>query len=204
MSIKIILVSVYLLLMTSNAINYVNALSCAPIELGDAFDDSEYVFHGKVTDKNYLTWNYDMPVITFEVLESFKGDAGGQISVTVYEQWSYDFETGIEYVVFVQRNQASLEIAPCSPYFQAFSSAIDIIRQASIPGHHMQYETSNVFYESLSNKEKIQYEKNNEFLKEKRIERGDAEILQRQSIMVGFVLAAIIVGFISFMKFRKK
>ena len=204
MNTKIFQVSSILLLIFSITTNSSYALSCAPVELGDAFYDSEYVFHGKVTDKNYLTWSYDMPVVTFEILESFKRDEDGQISVTVYEQWSYDFEIGLEYVVFVHRNQSFLEIDPCSPYFQAFSSSIGIIRQASIPGHDMQFKTANVFYEFLSEQEKMQYEKNNEFLKEKRIERGDAEILQRQVIMVAFFLVAIIVCTIAFFKFRKK
>jgi hypothetical protein len=77
------------------------------------------------------------------------------------------------------------------------------MRQASIPGNDMQYQTSNVFYEFLSNQEKIQYEKNNEFLKEKRIERENTEIFQRQVIMILVISVAISVGFVAFMKFRK-
>ncbi|MGD8708356.1 MAG: hypothetical protein PVI88_06695 [Nitrosopumilaceae archaeon] len=203
MNTKLSIVSVPLLLIFSITINNASALSCALIELGDTFDDSEYAFHGKVTDKNYLTWDQDIPVITFEIIESFKGDADGQISVTVYEQWSYDFEVGLEYVVFVQRDQASLKIEPCTPFFQAFSSSIDIMRMVSTPGNDMKYQTSNVFYEALSDQEKIQLEKNNEFLKEKRIEREDAEIFQKQVFITIFILAAIITVFVAFIKFRK-
>ena len=165
MSTRIPVIFAYLILIFSIPIYHANGLSCAPVQLGDAFEDSEYVFHGKVVDKNYLTWDQNKPIVTFEIIERFKGDAEGQISVTVYEQWSFDFEVGLEYVIFVQRNQVALEISPCTPYFQAFSSSLDIMRQLSIPEHDVQYKTSNVFYESLNDQEKIQYEKNNEFLK---------------------------------------
>jgi hypothetical protein len=77
------------------------------------------------------------------------------------------------------------------------------MRMVSTPGNDMKYQTSNVFYEALSDQEKIQLEKNNEFLKEKRIEREDAEIFQKQVFITIFILAAIITVFVAFIKFRK-
>lgn len=53
----------------------------------DVYEKSDYVFHGKVTDKNYLTFDFQIPVVTFEIIESFKGNANEQISVTVEEKW---------------------------------------------------------------------------------------------------------------------
>ena len=179
------------------------SLSCAPIELGDAFDDADYVFHGKVTEKNYLTFDQQSPVVTFEIVESFKGNANEQISVTVYEQWSYDFEIGLEYLVFVNRHDVSLEVSPCSPSFQAFSSTIDILRLVST-GNDLKYQTSNIFYESLTEEEKIQYEKNNEFLQEKRIERWDNALFQRNLITISVISGIIVLGIVGFVKFRKK
>ena len=179
------------------------SLSCAPIELGEAFDEADYVFHGKVTDKNYLTFDQQSPVVTFEVIESFKGNANQQISVTIYEQWSYDFEEGIEYLVFVNRHDVSLEISPCSPSFQAFTSTIDIMRLVST-GNDLKYQTSNIFYESLTEEEKIQYEKNNEFLKEKRIERWDNALFQRNLITISSILGIVVLGIVGFVIFRKK
>ncbi|MDX1441898.1 MAG: hypothetical protein R3237_05515 [Nitrosopumilaceae archaeon] len=187
-----------------SSINSAHGLSCAPIELGKAFENSDYAFHGKVTDKNYLTWDLQMPVVTFEAIESFKGEIPGKISVTVFEQWSYDFEIGLEYVVFVQRNELSLVINPCDPIFQAFPSSIEIMREASIAGNDMQYQTSNVFYESLSDQEKIQYEENNKFLKEKRVERWDSILLQRQITIVSLISIVLVAGFVTFLIFRRK
>lgn len=181
-----------------------SALSCAPVALGDAFEESEFAFHGKVVDKNYLTWDHQMPVVTFEIIESFKGNADQKISVTVYEQWSYDFEVGLEYVVFVNRIDLSLEISPCSPMFQAFPSTIDIMHLASLPDHDMRHQTSIVFYESLSDIEKIQFEKNNEFLKEKRAERWENSELQKNIILVLFLSLGPIGGFVSIKVLRKR
>lgn len=203
MKTKLTIISGFLLLILVT-INNAQGLSCAPIELGDAFENSDYAFHGQVTDKNYLTWEQQMPVVTFEVIESFKGDVPEKISVTVFEQWSYDFEIGLEYVVFVQRNELSLEISPCTPTFQAFPSSIEIMRQASIAGNDMQYQTSNVFYESLNDQEKIQYEKNNNFLKEKRIERWDSVLLQRQITIASLISLVLIAGFVTYLIFRRK
>lgn len=192
------------ILILSLSVNYASALSCAPVLLGDAFDESDYAFHGKVIDKNYLTWELQMPVITFEVIESFKGNAGEQISVTVYEQWSYDFEEGLEYVVFVNRNELSLEISPCSPMFQAHQSSLDIMRLVSMPDHDMRYKTSSFFYESLTDGEKIKYEENNNFLKEKRLERWDNAMLQRNLTVLLLVSLGFVAVFVLYMIFRKR
>ena len=188
----------------SVAVNDAYALSCAPIELGDLFENSDYAFHGKVIEKNYLTWDLQMPVVTFEVIESFKGDIPEKISVSVYEQWSYDFETGLEYVVFVQKKELSLEISPCDTIFQAFPSSIEIMRKASIPGNDMQYQTSNVFYQSLNDQEKIQYEENNKFLKEKRNERWNSVLLQRQITITLLISLVLIACFVTYLIFRRK
>lgn len=202
MTTKIIVLSMIVILSLTTYESH--ALSCAPIELGQAFEDSDYVFHGKVTEKNYLSWDQQMPVVTFGVIESFKGNAVDQISVTVYEQWSFDFEVGLEYVVFVNRNELSLEISPCTPFFQAFPSSIEIVRLASIPGNDMGHQTSNRFYESLSDQEKIQFEENNNFLKEKRIERENSVLLQRNVITAVLISLIVIVGFTAFLLLRKR
>ena len=201
---KTTIFSIFLVLVSPFAVSDIDALSCAPVELGDAFDQSEHVFHGKVTEKNYLTWDQQMPVVTFGIIESFKGNAEGRISVTVYEQWSYDFEVGLEYVVFVQRNELDLEISPCIPIFQAFSSSIQIMREASEQGNEMRYQTSNVFYESLSDQEKAKYEENNDFLKEKRVERWDSELLQRQIIIIVSISLGLIAVFVGLIIFKKR
>jgi len=101
-------------------VNKAQALSCALPQLGMEYDESDYVLHGKVLEKNYYTWDSRIPVVTFEVLESFKGDTSGQISVSVNETWDYKFEDGFEYVIFVQNIELSLEIDPCSPSFWHF------------------------------------------------------------------------------------
>jgi len=204
MKTKILIIIGIFSIIFSVAVNDASALSCAPIELGDSFENSDYAFHGKVIEKNYLTWDLQMPVVTFEVIESFKGDIPEKISVSVYEQWSYDFETGLEYVVFVQKKELSLEISPCGTIFQAFPSSIEIMRKASIPGNDMQYQTSNVFYQSLNDQEKIQYEENNKFLKEKRNERWNSVLLQRQITITLLISLILIAGFVTYLIFRRK
>ncbi len=105
----LLVIPIIVLLISSGFANNAHSLSCAIPNLGDVFDESDYVFHGTVLDKNYLTWDLQMPVVTFQILESFKGNAYDQISITVSEQWDYNFEDGFEYVVFVYQEEMSLQ-----------------------------------------------------------------------------------------------
>jgi len=139
--------------------------------LVDVFDKSDYVFHDKVSDKNYLTWDLRMPVVTFQVLESFKGNAYDQISIIVNEMWDYQFEEGFEYVVFVYREELSLQTDPCWPKFHAFPTTLEIARQLTIPEHQMRSNPVNMVYESLTSQELEQLEENQKIIQEKRLER---------------------------------
>jgi hypothetical protein len=172
--------------------------------LGDVFDKSDYVFHGKVSDKNYLTWDHQMPVVTFQVLESFKGNAYDQISITVNEMWDYLFEEGFEYVVFVYREELSLQTDPCWPKFHAFPTTLEIARQLTIPEHQMRSNSVNVVYESLTSQELEQLEENQKIIQEKRLERWDSVTSQRQFIIVAFLLIIPVVGISVFVIFRRK
>lgn len=184
--------------------NPLYALTCSPIKLGDAFVNSEHVFHGKVTNKNYLTWDEKMPIVTFEVIESFKGSTSGSISATVNERWDYIFEEEFEYVVFVRQSGAFLEIGECHPSFQAFPSVIQIVRQASVSDSEAHASVGSIFYESLTEQEKAEYEKNRDLIQEKRVERWDSVRMQRLAVTVMLLALIIAVGAMSYKLVRKR
>ena len=166
-----VLMMILILFIPLGFFNHAQALSCTIPVLGDVFDKSDYVFHGKVLDKNYLTWDLQTPVVTFQILESFKGSAFDQISISVSEKWDYQFEDGFEYVVFVYREELSLQTDPCWPKFQALPSTIQIVKKLVIPDHEMRLNPVNVVYESLTTKELEQFEENEKIIQEKRLER---------------------------------
>jgi len=204
MKTRLLIIPLFLFLISSGFINNTYALSCAIPVLGDIFDSSDYVFHGKVLEKNYLTWNSQMPVVTFQILESFKGNVSEQISITVSEMWDYQFEDGFEYVVFVYREELSLQTDPCWPKFQAFPTTLEIIRQLTIPDHEMRSNLVNVVYESLTSQELEQFEKNREIIQEKKLERWDSVTSQRQFIILAFLLMIPITIVATFVIFRRK
>ncbi|MEX0862900.1 hypothetical protein [Nitrosopumilus sp.] len=204
MKTKFLIIFLIALLPLFGFINNAQALSCALPQLGTEYDNSDYVLHGKVLDKNYYAWDSRMPVVTFEVLESFKGDTSGQISVSVNENWDYKFENGFEYVIFVQKTESSLEIDQCSPEFLAFPSVVEIIRQVSISEGDMRSATSNIFYESLTEQEKLEFESINNLIQEKRVERWDSGSIQMQLTIIAFLLLIPITGVSVFVIFRRK
>ena len=185
-------------------INNAQALSCALPQLGTEYDDSDYVLHGKVLDKNYYAWDSRIPVVTFEVLESFKGDVNEQISVSVNETWDYNFEEGFEYVIFVQKTELALEIDKCAPEFLAFPSVVEIIRQVSMSEGDMRSATPNMFYDSLTEQEKLEFELTNNLIQEKKVERWDSGSGQRQLTIIAFLLMIPITGVSAFVIFRRK
>ena len=204
MKTRLLIIPFFLFLVSSGYINSTYALSCAMPVLGEVFDKSDYVFHGKVSDKNYLTWDHQMPVVTFQVLESFKGNAYDQISITVNEMWDYQFEEGFDYVVFVYREEISLQTDPCWPKFHAFPTTLEIARQLTMPEHQMSSNPVNVVYESLTSEELEQLEENQKIIQEKRLERWDSVTSQRQFIIVAFLLIIPVVGVSVFVIFRRK
>jgi len=204
MKTRLLIIPFFLFLVSSGYINSTHALSCAMPVLGDVFDKSDYVFHGKVSDKNYLTWDLRMPVVTFQVLESFKGNAYDQISITVNEMWDYQFEEEFDYVVFVYREEISLQTDPCWPKFHAFPTTLEIARQLTIPEHQMRSNSVNVVYESLTSQELEQLEENQQIIQEKRLERWDSVTSQRQFIIVAFLLIIPVASVSIFVIFRRK
>jgi len=204
MKTRLLIIPLLLFLVSSGYINSTHALSCAMPVLGDVFDKSDYVFHGRVSDKNYLTWDLRMPVVTFHILESFKGNAYDQISITVNEMWDYQFEEGFEYVVFVYREELSLQTDPCWPKFQAFPTTLEIARQLATFDHQMRSNPVNAVYESLTSQELEQLEENQKIIQEKRLERWDSVTSQRQFIIIVFLLIISVAGVSIFMVFRRK
>ena len=204
MKTRLLIISLIALLPLFGFVNNAQSLSCALPQLGTEYDESDYVLHGKVLEKNYYAWDSRIPVVTFEVLESFKGDASGQISVSVNENWDYKFEDGFEYVIFVQKTELSLEIDPCSPEFLAFPSVVEIIRQVSISEGDMRSATPNMFYESLTKQEKLEFESINNSIQEKKVERWDSGSSQRQLTIIAFLLMIPIASVTAFVIFRRK
>lgn len=204
MKTRLLIIPLTAFLMFSGLTTDIHALSCALPLLGMAYDNSDYVIHGKVIAKNYLTWSLQKPMVTFDVLESFKGNVYDQISVSVNENWDYEFEDGFEYVVFIQRTELSLEIDSCSPKFLAFPSVVEIIRQVSLPDSEMRFSTSDMFYNSLTDQEKLEFESTNILIQEKKLERWDSVTSQRQLIIVSSLLLIPISSVSAFVIFRRK
>ncbi|MCV0409655.1 hypothetical protein [Nitrosopumilus sp.] len=204
MKTKLLTIPLILFLIFSGFTPDVQSLSCAIPNLGDVFDKSDYVIHGKVLDKNYLTWDPQMPIVTFQVLESFKGNAYEEISITVNENWDYKFEDGFEYVVFVYRQELSLLTDPCWPKFHAFPSTLEIARQLVTSNHEIRSSPTSVVYESLTEQELIQLEENQKVIQEKKLERWDAVTSQRLAIIITSILLILIAGIAVFVVFRRK
>ena len=184
-------------------IDSVEALSCAPIALGKFFDESEYVFHGKVVEKNYITWDSNMPMVTFNVINSFKENSNEQITVSVQERWDYFFEDGFEYVVFVKRDGLSLLVPSCYPKFMAFPSSLSIVNKLSLDDT-IRSETVAIFHNSLSPYEREEFETNNSIIQEKRVERWDAITIPRQLAIIAMLMMIPIAGIVVFFIFRRR
>ncbi|MGY5149676.1 MAG: hypothetical protein ACW9W3_06405 [Candidatus Nitrosopumilus sp. bin_68KS] len=69
MKARLLIMSLIALLSLFGFVNNAQALSCALPQLGEEYDESDYVLHGKVLEKDYYAWDSRMPVVTFEVLE---------------------------------------------------------------------------------------------------------------------------------------
>ena len=201
---KTILLMVPILLITVGFFNNAHGLSCAIPVLGDVYDESDYVFHGKVLEKNYITWDLQTPVVTFQVIESFKGNAFDQISVSVSEMWDYQFEDGFEYVVFVYREELSLRTDPCWPKFHAMPSTIEIMQKLATPEHEMHSNPINFVYESMTEKELEQFEENKKIIQEKKLKRWDSVTYQRQTTIIAFVVLIPVAATVAFLTLRKK
>ena len=186
-----------------SGIDDAEALSCAPYALGKIFDDSEYVFHGKVVEKNYMTWDSDAPMVTFDVINSFKGNSNQQITVSVQERWDYLFEDGFEYVVFVKRDGISLLVPSCYPKFMAFPSTLEILSKLSLDDK-LRSETVTVFYDSLSTQEREEFEKNKSIIQEKRLERWDSVTISRQYTIIAMIVLIPVAGLSVFFILRKR
>ncbi|WP_182126456.1 hypothetical protein [Nitrosopumilus sp. b2] len=179
------------------------SLSCVIPNLGDVYDSSDYVFHGMVLDKNYLTLDSRMPVVTFQIQESFKGNAIEQISVTVNENWDYQFEDGFEYVVFVYREELSLMTDPCWPKFHAFHSTLDIVKKLAQSDAEIRFQTTEFVYESLLPEERKELEENQKIIHEKKLERWDEITFQKQMTVFAGILMIPVVAVMAFVYFRR-
>ncbi|AJM91998.1 hypothetical protein [Nitrosopumilus piranensis] len=179
------------------------SLSCVIPNLGDVYDSSDYVFHGKVLYKNYLTLDSRMPVVTFQIQESFKGNAIEQISVTVNENWDYQFEDGFEYVVFVYREELSLMTDPCWPKFHTFHSTLDIVKKLAQSDVEIRSQTTEFVYESLLPEERKELEENQKIIQEKKLERWDEITFQKQMTVFAGILMIPVVAVMAFVYFRR-
>ena len=186
------------------SIGNAQALSCAIPELGAEYDKADYVLHGKVIEKNYLTWDYQMPAVTFQMIQSFKGEVYENITVTVNESWDYFFEEGYEYIIFVKRNEMSLEIDPCSPKAHAFQSTIDIMTKLSMGDQKVRSSTPDIFLESLTDKESEMLETYQKDISDKKLERWDDVTTQRTAMIFAGLAAIPITGVAAFVMFRRR
>lgn len=66
-------------------------LSCAGPTIKDEFSQSKWVFLGKFISEDDAGWFSDNTVLTFEVIESYKGEASGTIEVLNNPGWRHSF-----------------------------------------------------------------------------------------------------------------
>ena len=205
MKTRLLIIPLILFLCTQGFVSNAEALSCAMPVLGVVYDKADYVFHGKVLDKKYFNWNSNLPTVTFQVLESFKENPNEQISVIVNENWEYKYEVGFEYVGFVYKEGSSLLIDPCWPSFQAFPSSIEIMRQLTIPDSKMHSTPASIFYESLTDKELIQFEENKDIIQEMNMKRlNSGERFHGQIIVITSLVLIPVAGAIGFVVWKKR
>ena|SRR5690242_1925807 len=96
--------------------NVANGLSCQSMSLKQEFSETSVVFSGHVVSKEYsantseIDKNLHMAVITFKVIEAFKGVNNDNVTLTSAEGLYPFFTKGQDYVVFAQKGQDGLSV----------------------------------------------------------------------------------------------
>ena len=117
-------------------INYdVYALSCAPPNVTESYEESDVVFVGEVVSKEYLEPSNEHSLIAeslFFIKEPFKGIFQDHVKVSSDEKfWGINFTQGLEYLIFADYFGSEIQSQLCGPTNLIEFSNIDIIRNIS-------------------------------------------------------------------------
>lgn len=143
-------------------------LSCAPQTLGEIYEQSDLVFLGTVTSKEYWPPSTEEAKITFEIHELLKGTYDKTIILSSNESfWGYNFGEGLQYVVFAQgagEENQYYSVPLCTPVFYGFQSIVETIQsfQTKENAEIGDIEAWGI-YEQLTDKEKGELEKIQEY-----------------------------------------
>lgn len=114
------------------------------------------------------------------------------------------FEDEFEYVVFVYRDGIELKTEPCWPKFHALPSIVQNVKKLTIPDDAIHDKPVTFIYESLSTSEQEKLDDTQKIIQEKRLERWDSVMLQRQIMILVFALIISTAGGTAFVYFKKK
>jgi len=111
------------------------ALSCAPPNITESYEESDVVFVGEVVSKEYLEPSNEMELIAeslFSIKEPFKGVNQDSVKVLSNEKfWGINFTQGEEYLVFADYSGSEIQSQLCGPTNLIEFSNIDLVRNIS-------------------------------------------------------------------------
>jgi len=111
------------------------ALSCAPPNVTESYEESDVVFVGEVVSKEYLEPSNEMELVAeslFSIKEPFKGVNQDPVKVLSNEKfWGINFTQGEEYLVFADYFESEIQSQLCGPTNLIEFSNIDLIRNIS-------------------------------------------------------------------------
>jgi len=111
------------------------ALSCAPPNVTESYEESDVVFVGEVVSKEYLEPSNEMELVAeslFSIKEPFKGVNQDPVKVLSNEKfWGINFTQGEEYLVFADYSGSEIQSQLCGPTNLIEFSKIDLIRNIS-------------------------------------------------------------------------
>ena len=111
------------------------ALSCAPPNVTESYEESDVVFVGEVVSKEYLEPSNEMELVAeslFSIKEPFKGVNQDPVKVLSNEKfWGINFTQGEEYLVFADYFGSEIQSQLCGPTNLIEFSNIDLIRSIS-------------------------------------------------------------------------
>jgi len=111
------------------------ALSCAPPNVTESYEESDVVFVGEVVSKEYLEPSNEMELVAeslFSIKEPFKGVNQDPVKVLSNEKfWGINFTQGEEYLVFADYSGSEIQSQLCGPTNLIEFSNIDLIRNIS-------------------------------------------------------------------------
>lgn len=218
MKTKLILI-VFLIFFTIPTINQASATQCAPQSLHDTYETADSVLHGAVRSINYHSFLNFPPVISFQVLETFKGsEKPGDI---VYLQGGLPFMSpvmeGYAYIVFtknyennefekfIHEIQGVSTIGPCHTVLYSWPFMVDATRDLQYGNSTFENIPGWMIYENMTEKHKIHLQNLREVEADQRSEILKSVNENQKNNLIGlFFGIPILVGLIAVVFWQKR